>query len=185
MVCVGARDFASTRQRTVADSWIYGEAAQWFLANREFRFPGYTEAMPLAQLVYGAIWGSIFGSGPASLDVACMILAVIGGFLMYALAIRCGGARMAGACSRRPDGVQPVFSLLSFSFMTEIPFLAALLACHLAFANAEGENEIRWLWLSAILGVVAFSVRPFGGSAILGGAGAILLYEAMLPPDQH
>ena len=166
----------------VADSWIYGEAARWFRATGEFRFPGYTEAMPLAQVVYGAAWGSIFGGGAASLDVACMILAVIGALLMYALAIRCGAREWQALAAAGLMVCNPCYLFLSFSFMSEVPFLAALLACHLAFANAEGENEIRWIWLSAILGVVAFTVRPFGGAAILGGAGAILLYDAMLPP---
>src|SRR6202050_1968157 len=93
-------------------------------------------------------------------------------------------ARMAGGRGRGGLMVcNPCYLFLSFSFMSEVPFLAALLACHLAFAKADGENEIRWLWLSAILGVVAFTVRPFGGAAILGGAGAILLYDAMLPPS--
>ena len=166
----------------VADSWIYGEAARWFRTTGEFRFPGYTEAMPLAQVVYGALWGAIFGAEPASLDIACMILAVIGGLLMYALAIRCGAREWQALAVAGLMICNPCYLFLSFSFMSEVPFLAALLACHLAFANAEGENEIRGLWLSAVLGVVAFSVRPFGGAAILGAAGAILIYEAMLPP---
>ena len=167
----------------VADSWIYGEAARWFRATGEFRFPGYTEAMPLAQVVYGAAWGSIFGADAASLDIACMILAVIGALLMYALAIRCGAREWQALGAAGLMVCNPCYLFLSFSFMSEVPFLAALLACHLAFAKADGENEIRWLWLSAILGVVAFTVRPFGGAAILGGAGAILLYDAMLPPS--
>jgi Dolichyl-phosphate-mannose-protein mannosyltransferase len=169
----------------VADSWLYGEAARWFRATGEFRFPGYTEAMPLAQVVYGAAWGSIFGGGPASLDVACMMLAVIGGLLMYALAIRCGAREWQALAAAGLMVCNPCYLFLSFSFMSEVPFIAALLACHLAFANAEGENEIQWLWLSAIFGVVAFSVRPFGGAAILGAAGAILLYDAMLPPARQ
>ena len=169
----------------VADSWIYGEAARWFRATGEFRFPGYGEAMPLAQVVYGAAWASIFGGGPASLDVACMVLAVVGGRLMYALAIRCGAREWQALAAAGLLICNPCYLFLSFSFMTEVPFLAALLGCHLAFANAEGENEIRCLWLSAILGVVAFSVRPFGGAAILGGAGAILSYEALLPPEHQ
>jgi hypothetical protein len=69
---------------------------------------------------------------------------------------------------------------LSFSFMSEISFLAALVACHLSFAKAEGEEPIRWMWLSAACGVVAFAVRPFGGAAILGAGAAIVIYDVLL-----
>ena len=36
---------------------------------------------------------------------------------------------------------------------------------------------MRWLWMSAALCVVAFAVRPFGGIAILGAVGAILICD--------
>src|SRR5437879_2021475 len=72
----------------VADSWIYGEAARWFRSTGEIRFPGYTETMPVAQVMYGAVWGCVFGTNPASLDLANAFLGIIGALLMFALATR-------------------------------------------------------------------------------------------------
>ena len=161
----------------VADSWIYAESARWFRVSGEFRFPGYTETMPIAQVLYGAGWGWIFGTGAVSLDLANVILAVAGALLLYALAMRCGARSWQALASAGMLVCNPCYLFLSFSFMSEIGFLAALIGSHLAFASAHGEKQVRYWWLSASLGVIAFAVRPFGGAVILGSIGAILIFD--------
>jgi len=37
------------------------------------------------------------------------------------------------------------------------------------------------MWLAAAMAVIAFMIRPFGGMAIAGCVGAILLYDARMP----
>jgi hypothetical protein len=162
----------------VADSWIYVEAVRWFRASGEFRFPGYTETMPIAQVLYGAGWGSIFGTGAISLDLANVFLAISGALILHTLAMRCGARSWQALAAAGLLICNPCYLFLSFSFMSEIAFLAALLGSHLAFANAEGPKRIAYLWLAAMLALIAFAVRPFGGAAIVGSAGAILLYDA-------
>jgi hypothetical protein len=161
----------------VADSWIYNESVRWFRASGEFRFPGYTETMPVAQVIYGAMWAAIFGSSAISLDLANVGLAIVAALLLYSLAIRCGARSWQALAAAGLLICNPCFLFLSFSFMSEIAFLAALLGAHLAFANAEGDRQIRYLWLSAILTVVAFAVRPFGGAIIVGSVGALLIFD--------
>jgi len=169
----------------VADSWIYDEIVRWFLATGEIRFPGFTEAMPVAQVLYGAAWGSIFGTSAVALDLANVLLAIVGALLMYALAVRCGAPTWQALAAVGLIVCNPCYLFLSFSFMSEIAFLAALLGSHLAFAYADGERQVRFLWLSASLAVVAFAVRPFGGAAILGSMGAILIYDARRPAQSR
>jgi hypothetical protein len=165
----------------VADSWIYGEAVRWFRATGEIRFPGFTETMPVAQVIYGAAWGSVFGASAVSLDLANAFLGIVAALLMYALAMRCGARSWQALAAAGLLVCNPCYLFLSFSFMSEIAFLTALLGSHLAFARAEGKRQIPYLWLSASLAVVAFAVRPFGGAAILGSIGAILICDAMRP----
>ena len=161
----------------VADSWIYAEAVRWFRASGEFRFPGYTETMPVAQILYGAGWGSIFGTSAISLDLANVSLGIVGALLLHALAMRCGAHSWQALGAAGLLICNPCYLFLSFSFMSEIAFLAALLGSYLAFANAEGPNRIACLWLAAMLALIAFAVRPFGGAAIVGSASAVLLYD--------
>jgi hypothetical protein len=169
----------------VADSWIYGEAARWFRATGEIKFPGFTETMPVAQVIYGAAWSSIFGTSAPSLDLANTFLGIIGALLMYALAIRCGARPWQALAAAGLLVCNPCYLFLSFSFMSEVPFLTAMLGSQLAFACADGEKQLRYLWLSASLAVVAFAVRPFGGAAILGSMGAIFIYDRLRPAGSH
>jgi len=165
----------------VVDSWLYGSAVRRFLHTGEIRFAGYSQAMPIAQMLYGVAWSRAFGANSVSLEISVVTLAVLCGVMFHALAIRCGAPRWQALAATGLLVCNPCFTFLSFSFMTEIPFLTTLVAAHLAFARAEGRREQLWLWLAAALAVIAFMIRPFGAMAIAGCAGAMLLYDAGRP----
>jgi hypothetical protein len=162
----------------VADSWLYGEAVRRFLQTGEVRFAGYTQAMPIAQVYYGVAWARLFGGGSASLEIADVILAALGAMLFYALARRCGAPPIASLIATGCLVGNPCYMFLSFSFMTEVPFLMLLIGTNVAFAYAEGRFEAPWMWLAAIVAVVCFLVRPFAAMTIIGCVTAILLFSS-------
>jgi len=169
----------------VVDSWLYGSAVRRFLRTGEMRFAGFTQAMPIAQVFYGVGWAHAFGGNSVSLEFATVTLAVLCGLMFHALAIRCGAPRWQALAATGLLICNPCFMFLSFSFMTEIPFLTAMVAAHLAFAKAEGRRELLWLWLSAAIAVVGFLIRPFAAMAIVGCVGAMLLCDAQQPPTNR
>ncbi len=166
----------------VVDSWLYGSAVRRFLRTGEIRFAGFTQAMPIAQVIYGVAWSRAFGANSASLEISVVALAVLCGVMFHALAIKCGASRWQALAATGLLICNPCFTFLSFSFMTEVPFLTMLVAAHLAFAKAEEPREILWLWIAAALAVIAFMIRPFGAIAIAGCAGAMLLYNYSARP---
>ncbi len=159
----------------VIDGWLYRASVRHFLENGHIRFAGDTAAMPIAQVVYGAGWGSIFGISNLSMYLATAVLAALAGIMLYLIALRCGARPRNALLAAALLVMNPCYLLLSFSFMTEVPFIAAMLAAILAFASAEGEHEIGWLWVSAGCIVIAFLERPLAGAAIAGCAGAIVI----------
>ena len=165
----------------VVDSWLYGAAVRRYLRTGEIRFAGFTQAMAVAQVIYGAAWGRIFGANAVSLDLSIATLAVICCIVFYALLRKCGARSWQALAATALLACNPCFTFLSFSFMTEIPFLTMLLAAHLAFANADGPRQQRWLWLAAMFAVIDFLVRPFGAMAIAGCVGAVVLYNSGIP----
>jgi len=164
----------------VVDSWLYSSAVRRFLRTGEIRFAGYTQAMPIAQVVYGAAWAHAFGGNSVSLEISVVMLAVLCGLMFHALAIRCGAPRWQALAATGLLICNPCFTFLSFSFMTEIPFLTAMVAAHLAFARAQGRREQLWLWTAAAMAVIAFLIRPFGAMVIAGCTGAMLLCDTGL-----
>jgi hypothetical protein len=161
----------------VVDSWLYGSAVRRFMRTGEIRFAGFTQAMPIAQVVYGVAWAHLFGANSVSLEISTVIAAVLCGVMFHALAIKCGAPRWQALAATGLLICNPCFTFLSFSFMTEIPFLTSMVAAHLAFAKAEGRREQWWLWLSAAMAVIGFLIRPFAAMAIAGCVGAMLLYD--------
>ncbi|MGB8683152.1 MAG: glycosyltransferase family 39 protein [Candidatus Binatus sp.] len=164
----------------VVDSWLYGSAVRRYLRTGEIRFAGYSQATPIAQVVYGVAWAHVFGGNSASLELSVVALAVLCGVMFHALALKCGAPRWQALAATGLLICNPCFMFLSFSFMTEIPFLTAIVAAHLAFANAEGRRAQLWLWLAAALSAIAFLIRPFGAMVIAGCVGAMILYDTRL-----
>ena len=160
----------------VVDSWLYTSAVRRYLRTGEIRFAGFTQAMPIAQVYYGVAWAHVFGANSVSLEISTVMLAVLCGVMFHALALKCGAPQWQALVATGLLICNPCFTFLSFSFMTEIPFLTAMVAAHLAFANAQGARELAWLWLAAAMTVIAFMIRPFGGMAVAGCAGAMVLY---------
>ncbi len=169
----------------VVDSWLYGSAVRRFLRTGEIRFAGFTQAMPVAQVLYGVAWSHAFGANSVSLEISVVAMAVLCGVMFHALAIECGASRWQAMAATGLLICNPCFTFLSFSFMTEIPFLTMIVAAHLAFARAAGRREDLWLWIAAAMAVIAFMIRPFGAMAIAGCAGAMLLYGAGRPGSRR
>jgi len=169
----------------VVDSWLYGSAVRRFLRTGEIRFAGFTQAMPIAQVLYGVAWSHAFGANSVSLEISVVAMAVLCGVMFHALAIECGASRWQAMAATGLLICNPCFTFLSFSFMTEIPFLTMLVAAHLAFARTEGRREDLWMWIAAAMAVIAFMIRPFGAMAIAGCVGAMLLYGAGRPPTRR
>jgi hypothetical protein len=163
----------------VVDSWLYAAAVRRFLRTGEIRFAGYTQAMPIVQVLYGAAWGRVFGANAVSLEISTMLVALACGIMFHALARRCGARRWQALAATGLLICNPCFTFLSFSFMTDVPFLALLIATHLAFAEATGPRGKLWLWIAAALAVIGFMIRPFAAMAIAGCAGAILIYDGL------
>ena len=162
----------------VVDSWLYGSAVRRYLLTGEIRFAGFAQAMPIAQVMYGVGWAHAFGGNSVSLEISVVVLAILCGVMFDSLAIKCGAPRWQALAAMGLLICNPCFTFLSFSFMTEVPFLTAIVAAHLAFAEAEGPRELLWLWLAGIIAVIAFMIRPFAAMTIVGCVGAILLYDA-------
>ncbi|MGD0073911.1 MAG: glycosyltransferase family 39 protein [Candidatus Binataceae bacterium] len=160
----------------VVDSWIYAHAVAAFMRTGRIRFAGYAQATPALLVVYGAAWARAFGASAVSLDLSVALLGAIGAMLFYALARRCGAAGWPAVAATAMLIANPCYTFMSFSFMTEIPFITLLIGAHLAFARARAA-ESRWLWLSALIAFLAFMVRPFAAAAIAGSAVAVLVGE--------
>ncbi|HYB90192.1 MAG TPA: glycosyltransferase family 39 protein [Candidatus Binataceae bacterium] len=161
----------------VVDGWLYVACVRWLVRTGELRLAGFQSAMPVLQMYYGAAWGMLFGLSHGSLEISVALLGASTAVLFHALALRCGAHPRNALLATGLLICNPCYLFLSFSFMTEIPFLALMIGALLAFARAGDGRETAWLWTSAALVVAGFLVRPFAGAVAAGCIAAVLLYD--------
>ncbi len=164
----------------VVDSWIYAAATRQFAATGQIHFAGVTEAMPVSQVLYASAWTRLFGPSFVTLDLSVVLLGAIGGMCFYALARRCGAMHLPAIFATALLIANPCYLFLSFSFMTDIPFLATVIAAWLLFAAGRDRAALRWA--CGALAFIAFMVRPFAAAVIAGCAGATILFDAREMP---
>jgi hypothetical protein len=169
----------------VGDSWVYEHAVTHFNHNGNIQFPGFTQAMPVVQVLYGVAWSRLFGESSRSLDISTVTLAILGGLFFYMLLRECGAARWNAAIATALLICNPCYLFLSFSFMTEVPFLAAVIASYYFFAHAINGSRPGWLWLAGGAAAVGFAIRPFAAAAIAGETAALLATDDVNAERAH
>jgi hypothetical protein len=143
------------------DDWTYAMSVERLLAGRGFQVASWSSTFPPAQIAWGGVFAGLGGFSFTVLRVSTLVLAVLGTLAFYALAraLGCGRERaLAGALTL---AVYPVVFVLSFTFMTDVAMLTAMIASLWAIVTGLGEGEWRLeIELGLALAVVAFLVRP-------------------------
>jgi 4-amino-4-deoxy-L-arabinose transferase-like glycosyltransferase len=162
----------------IIDDWIYAGAARHLAATGVFQMPAMAQANLVGQSVWGAGWIQVFGFSFTVLTYSTLILALAGLLACYgiarALSIAPSGAILATALI----GLNPLWVHLSYSFMTDVPFMAALLlACWCYLRGLQEGNEVLLL-VGGVFTGWAFTIRQFGLLVPL-AFGALLLLDGL------
>jgi len=143
------------------DDWTYALSVEDLLAGRGLVVSSWSSTFPAVQIWWGAL--------VAALDGGFSLTALRASTLVLALAGTCGLAGLLRelGCDRRRALlgalvwlVYPVAFVLSFTFMTDVPFVVVAILS--LWAIVRGLRTVR-LWpiaLGLALAVVAFLIRP-------------------------
>ena len=152
------------------DDWVYSWSVQHLLETREFLFPELVGNPIAAQVLWGALFCLPFGFSLAALRVSTWVLGVLAVCALYLLVRECGGTRRAALTAAAVLGFYPVFFILSPTFMTDVPFLAAMLWSVLLFVRALHRRRVSLVWLAAAVCAASVGSRAIG----VGIAGAMI-----------
>jgi len=144
------------------DDWRYGRSVEHFLKTGELQVLGWTIHYLFAQILWGALFCLPLGFSFSALRASTVMLAWLGALAFYA-------SLRELECSRRDSLigtllllVNPVFFILTFSFMTDIPFLSlssGALLFYLRGIKKKGEMNF---WIGGLLEIAAFFTRQLG-----------------------
>lgn len=159
------------------DSWSYGKAVQNLVEDGEFHLTKFT-GMPLfTQVVWGGLWGEIFGFSFTVLRFSTLFLALVTQMAFFALLRTWGVDRKMALLGTLILGYNPLFFNLSFTFMTDIPFMACVVLSLLFFFRGLSHGK---LWLRALaIGVAVLAVleRQLGLFLPMTFAIALMLHQ--------
>jgi uncharacterized membrane protein len=137
------------------DDWSFGLAVKHLIANHDFRPTGWT-AMPLLTNV---LWGGLFclpaGFSFTALRLSTLVAALLGMIGVYSLLKLSRPPEWLALMAALLLGFNPIFYPLSFTFMTDVLFLALLVFAAIFLQRNLKTGANSDLFLGTALVVVA------------------------------
>jgi Dolichyl-phosphate-mannose-protein mannosyltransferase len=106
------------------DDWTYAWSVQHLLKTGEWQVLDWSVHYPFAQILWGALFCLPYGFSFSALRVSTVVLAWIGAWALYGTLREFGRTRSESLIATVILVTHPVFFVLSFSFMTDVPFVS-------------------------------------------------------------
>jgi 4-amino-4-deoxy-L-arabinose transferase-like glycosyltransferase len=144
------------------DDWTYARAVENVVNGQGFQPSEYAQATLVATTYWGALFAWLFGFSFTMLTAATMTLSAVATLTFYVLLRRLGFTPGIGVLGTAILALNPYYLVLSYSFMTEIPFVAALLLSCLCYFEGLRSGRLAWLWVGGSFAALAYLTRQFG-----------------------
>jgi 4-amino-4-deoxy-L-arabinose transferase-like glycosyltransferase len=157
------------------DDWTYAWSVEHLLKTGQLQVLDWSIHYPFAQILWGALFCLPFGFSFSALRVSTVVLAWLGAVALYGTLRELGRARSVSLIATLVLIANPVFFVLSFSFMTDVPFVSVSNIAFFFILRGLHRRSSLELWLGCAFGACAFFIRQI---AI---PGAVLLYVVFTP----
>ena len=162
---VGAAAILPTRADLVMyDDFVYIRQAQEFARHLVIHVPNETAANAVFEILWGGTFGAVLGAQHLwAYRLATLVLSLLGGLALYALCRELDVGRNWSACGAALFLFNPLYFVLSYSFMTD-PHLVALLviATYGYVRGLRSPNRARWTIAGSTVASLAYLSRPQG-----------------------
>ncbi len=161
------------------DDWAYARSVWVWVNEGDFFMEDWPAMTLIMQVLWGGLFCEIFGLSFETLRCSTLVSAYVACGAMYFLAKRFATplvAMLAGLSI----WLNPLVFSLSFTFMTDVHFLAAFLMACLFFTRYLEANRAYDYGLAILFSLVATGIRQPGIFVPL-GFGAVLLIRARRP----
>jgi len=129
----------------LGDDWSFARAAFGLAAGEGYRPPDWAAMTLVVHALWGALLAALFGLDFVSLRGGMLALAIGCGFLLWYGLRRAGTPRAITTLTVAALLFNPLFFALSHSFMTDVTFIALLVAQ--AFCLMKCADTLAWRWI--------------------------------------
>jgi hypothetical protein len=149
------------RSYPIVDDWIYASSVADMLSF-DYKPHDWSQAAALGHIAWGALLSALFGQSFTVLSIANLLMSAACLLLFYLLARQLGIDPVPALFGSALLGLNPLYFFLSYSFMTDVAFLAYLLAACLCYVRGvQGYGE-GWLWAGSVAAALACLTRQQG-----------------------
>ncbi len=119
------------------DDWAYAWSVQRLLEGGTLRISDWSSPSLVFQVVCGAAWTKLFGSGAFQLRLLTLLFAGAGSAFLGLLAARLTKDRVLAGAAALAMASSPLYLSLSFTFMTDVYFVALFAAALYSYRAAR------------------------------------------------
>ncbi|HVF98481.1 MAG TPA: glycosyltransferase family 39 protein [Chloroflexia bacterium] len=145
------------------DDWIYARSVQDLLAWN-YRPPQWAQTVTISHVAWGALFAYFLGFSFTTLTLSTLVASLAGLGIFYLLLRLFDIGPSYALFGVALLGCNPMYVYLSYTFMTDITFVALMLASLLCFVTAFKQERVRdeWLLLGSVACALAYLDRQFG-----------------------
>lgn len=163
------------------DDWTYAQSVQHLLNDGQLRASDSTFALSVPQTYLGALFARLTGSFSfISLRWSTLLCAVICCLVLYDLLRQLGLHHAEGMLGVLVLLVNPIFINLTYTFMSDIFFLALMLLSLTCYARGFQRRSNAWLLIGSVVAACAYLERQLGFLLPVGVGAAWVLRERRL-----
>ena len=141
------------------DDFTYAWSVEWLRQHHQLRILEWSANLNITQVLWGWLFCLPGGFSFTALRLSTLVLAWSGLCAFYLLLRELQVARRDALVGTGLLGVNPVFFMLGFTFMTDVPFLVLLLWSCYTMVRALRQQSDRWLLLSVGVACLAAGTR--------------------------
>jgi hypothetical protein len=158
---------ASKQQFPLDDDWAFSRGVLRFARGEGIHYQGWASIPLLGQWIWAMPWIRLWPDDQSALRLSTIVLSGFGLASFYDL-LRQGKSppALAGfltACL----GFNPLFFLLSGTFLSDVPSLSFSLVALAAYGRALADKGGKWLIMATVAAVLAVSTRQNAVAAVL------------------
>jgi hypothetical protein len=175
----------------LADDWAYGAAVRTLVDERDLHLSDWTATNLVAQVFWGALFCLPTGFSFAALRISTLTLGLVGVLATYGLLREVGVSPWLALFGSLVLGFSPIYFCLSFTFMTDVPFVAVATASSWLLLRGLGRDSGLSIVCGLVLAGVAILIRQVGLAIPFAFAPAYIfrygmstrrIFNALLPP---
>ena len=146
----------------VIDDWTYAWSVEHLLATGRLHVLDWSIHYPLAQILWAAPFARVIGFSFATLRISTVVLAWVG-LLAFFLTLRLAGRdRVTSVLGTLVLFFNPVFFVLTSSFMTDVPFVSVMSVAIALYLLWSARRSTSWLGVAGMVAFASFLIRQIG-----------------------